>query len=103
MRINRSRALFIASLCLASFLFGIAAASFGFFPYRVLVHASSALVALVRGWKQDPADYLVETEGLSGPTVRRRSEAAGTELILVAGGEGYLRDFNRPEGCLAWI
>jgi hypothetical protein len=109
MRLSRTKAYFIASLCLASFGYGVASAHYRVFPFAIFQNASRAWRALA-GAKQpsdlayDPSDQDVDdVRGLTEPTVRCHSAAAGDELILVSGGENYLPDHSPEHGCLAWI
>jgi len=107
MRIGLIKTFFLGALWLAAFGYGAATVHCRIFPFPVLSNAGKAWRALLELVEQneerkDDADAR-DVQGLAGPIVRRHSEAAGHELILVAGGPGYLDDENPPEGCLAWI
>jgi hypothetical protein len=73
------------------------------FPWSVIRDATAALQA-TREISADPADdnRITVDPQLTGPTVRQHG-GAGDELILVSGGEGYLKSHAPEHGCLAWI
>ena len=102
MRINPSKAWFIGALCVASFGYGAGTVHCRVFPFGVLQNANRAWQALTA--IDDDCDRDVkEVQGLKEPCVRRYSAAAGDEMILVAGGNDFLREHSPDHGCLAWI
>ncbi|HEY3964765.1 MAG TPA: arylsulfotransferase family protein [Planctomycetaceae bacterium] len=103
MRSNRTKAYFVISLCLASFGYGVVTVRSHIFPFALLQNANRAWGALTADADDTSDRDVVDVQGLTEPTVRRHSEAAGDELILVAGGESYLQEHSRGHGCLAWI
>jgi|SRR5579863_3486155 len=103
MRNGRARICFIASLCLASFAYGMATVYWQVFPFAVLENADRAWGAL-RAVAQDQSRRdVAEPPNPTQPAIRHFSTAAGGELILVAGGNDYLKQYSPDHGCLAWI
>jgi hypothetical protein len=102
MRFSRAKIYFLASLCLASFGYGVATAHLRVFPFTVIQHANRAWRALTFV-EDEPDDDIADVRGLTKPAVRIHSDAAGGELLLVAGGENYLPEYSPEHGCLAWI
>lgn len=104
MRSSRTKAFFVTSLCLASFGYGIATAYFQVFPFTILQNARRAWSAVSEDADVDTDHDVDDVRGLTEPVARRLSNGAGDELILVAGGEGYLQEHSvEGHGCLAWI
>jgi Arylsulfotransferase (ASST) len=102
-RIDAAKLLFRASLCLAFFGYGVVTVYFHLFPFSVLHNAHEALLALARTGGEDEFREPEEFKDLSPPAVRRYSAACGDELILVSGGQDYLKQQSSGYGCLAWI
>ncbi len=106
MRSGQAKVAFIASLCLASFAYGMATVYWQVFPFTVLQNADRAWGAIdgpsppinnpaVRCRRSGP--------NLTEPAIHSYSNAAGDELVLVAGGKDYLKQHSPEHGCLAWI
>ena len=106
-----ARIVFIGALCLLAFLWGGLSTTFKFFPYRLFVKTKLAYDALTQIASDEFLDRKptkfeeLESEGLTGPTVRRAERRAGTadELILVNGGYYQMMSECPRFGCLAWI
>jgi len=103
MRLDAPKFLFRALVCLGFFVYGVATAYFRVFPFSVLHNAHEAVLAIAR--TNDDAEFREppELKDIAEPTAHRLSPAAGTELLLVSGGENYLKDQSAVHGCLAWI
>jgi hypothetical protein len=105
MRMEVSKPLFMASLCLAFFGYGVGTVHFRVFPFTILQNAQRAWTALreVHG-EDDNAQFGVkDPNGLSAPSVQRFSAAAGDELLLIAGGDTFVMEHDPARLCLAWI
>jgi hypothetical protein len=102
-RLDATKWLFRAALCLACFGYGVATAYFRVFPFSLLHRAHEAWLALSRTDSDDEFREPEELKGVAAPTVRLHSPSCGDELILVSGGEDYLREQSSGHGCLAWI
>jgi hypothetical protein len=100
---DASKLLFRAAVCLAFFAYGVGTAYFRVFPFSVLHNAHEAWLALAR--TNDDAEFREppELKDVAAPAVHRYSSTAGSELILVSGGEDYLKEQSSGHGCLAWI
>ena len=103
MRLDAPKFLFRASVCLCFFAYGVVTAYFRVFPFSVLHNAHEAVLAIAR--TNDDAEFRepADLKDIAEPTVHRYSPACGTELLLVSGGENYLKDQSAGHGCLAWI
>jgi len=103
MRLDAPKFLFRASVCLCFFAYGVVTAYFRVFPFSVLHNAHEAVLAIAR--TNDDAEFRepADLKDIAEPTVNHYSPACGTELLLVSGGENYLKDQSAGHGCLAWI
>lgn len=102
MRSRITPLLFAASVCLASFGYGLATVHFRIFPFQLLQNANQAWRSLTV--EDDDSDRdLAEVRDLPAPIARQVSAAAGQELILVSGGRDYLKSDGNAHGSLAWI
>jgi Arylsulfotransferase (ASST) len=103
MRLDAPKFLFRASVCLAFFAYGVVTAYFRVFPFSVLHNAHEAVLAIAR--TNDDAEFREppELKDIAEPTAHAYSPASGTELLLISGGENYLKDQSAGHGCLAWI
>jgi hypothetical protein len=100
---DATKLLFRASLCLGFFAYGVGTAYFRVFPFSVLHNAHEAWLALARTNDDDAFREPDELKDVAAPTVRCFSPSSGDELILVSGGEDYLKEQSSGHGCLAWI
>ncbi len=103
MRVDVTKWMFRASVCAACFAYGTATAYFRIFPFSVLHNAHEAVLAIAR--TNDDAEFRepAELKDVPEPTAHAYSPACGSELLLVSGGENYLKDQSAGHGCLAWI
>ncbi len=103
MRLDAPKFLFRAAVCLAFFAYGVATAYFRVFPFSVLHNAHEAVLAIAR--TNDDAEFHEppDLKDVAEPTTHRYSPDSGAELLLVSGGENYLKDQSAGHGCLAWI
>jgi Arylsulfotransferase (ASST) len=102
-RMDASKLLFRASLCLLFFGYGVGTVYFHVFPFSILHNAHEALLAIKRTNYDDEFREPAEFKEFAEPTVRSYSPSHGNELILVSGGENYLKENSSGHGCLAWI
>ncbi len=103
MRMDATKWLFKASVCLAFFGYGVGTVYLQIFPFSVLHNAHEALLALARTSGDDEFREPDELKDVAAPAVRRSSPLRGDELILVSGGQDYLKEHSSGHGCLAWI
>src|SRR5579872_5263748 len=103
MRADRAKVYFILSLCLASFGYGMATVYWQVFPFVVFQNAGHAWGALTAVAADQSKREVANIPELTEPAIHRHSDAAGDELILVAGGEDYLKQHSPEHGCLDWI
>jgi hypothetical protein len=103
MRLDPTKFLFRASLCLAFFAYGAGSVYLRIFPFGLLHNAHEALLAIGRAGGDDEFREPPEFKDLPAPAARAFSPACGSELILVSGGEDYLKEDSSGYGCLAWI
>lgn len=100
-----STLLFLFSVSLLSFLYGVVAGHYELFPYRQLREAKSAAEALfevIRN-KSDVHDNDPADASQSEPVARSYADNHDGAMILVTGGPGYLESHNPNGGCLAWL
>jgi hypothetical protein len=97
--------LFVFSLCLVTYFYGIGTIYFHVPPYRTLVEAKLAFEA----WREvfedeNPHVAFVDKEGKPKPYIARsQSSEADDGYILMAGGPGALTSVCPEFGCIAWI
>jgi hypothetical protein len=103
MRMDATKVLFRASVCLVCFGYGLGTAYFRVFPFYVLHHAHEAWLALARTSDGDEFREPEELKDVAAPTAHSFSSSSGNELILVSGGEDYLKEQSSGHGCLAWL
>jgi hypothetical protein len=103
MRMDVSKPLFVASLCLAFFGYGVGTVHFRFFPFTILQNAHRAWNALSEVHDDNEQFGVKDPNGLMAPSVQRYSAAAGEELLLIAGGDTFVMEHDPAHFCLAWI
>ena len=102
-RVLLPKLLLLFSLCCICFSYGLVAGRYRVFPYRVIRDARTALFALVEaGQAAENAGLTSYKQEVFVPTVSKYAPTVGRELLLVSGGEGYLKD-HHDAGCLAWL
>jgi hypothetical protein len=102
--------LFILGIGFLSYLYGVASARFGLFPYEFMHDAWIGGTALRQVWansfdKQPPGALSFEAEpGIVPNSVRHEGGALpDRDLILITGGPYELMSVCPEFGCLAWI
>jgi Arylsulfotransferase (ASST) len=98
------KALFVFSLCLLTYFYGIGTVFFKVPPYRTLVEAKLAFEAW-RDVLEDDNPHLsfVDNQGKPKPYIARRGSSEADSYILMAGGPGALMSICPKFGCMAWI
>jgi hypothetical protein len=96
--------LFVLSLCVLTYLFGLGTVVFRIPPYQTLLEAKMAFEA----WRDvlvDETPYLafVDDQGKPKPYVARKAGSETDGYILMAGGPGALLSVCPEFGCTAWI
>src|SRR5688572_27325105 len=89
-----------------AFGYGMVSVHFQIFPYPVIRDAFRAIKALrkLRDEKVElPTVEFWEQTGTKGPAYSTLSESAGTEPLLVLGGDSAYRDAQSGKAYLAWI
>lgn len=99
------KALFILSLCLAAFLYGVCTMQFQIFPYAAVQQTRAALEAWVEVLRDDDISILryVDQDGTPQPRITSYGPAADDSYLLVAGGPYALMSECPRFGCLAWV
>ena len=106
-----SRYLFILSLCLACFGYGVAVVRFRVFPYRWINEAELAARAFndVYSGEADAYTRYVNRyvrrneQPIAPPGVRSFDGSSFEEFVFVLGGPDQMRSETAPEGCLGCI
>lgn len=103
--IDPARIMFVASLCMIAFVYGVATMNYRIFPYHVIMDARAAYKAL----RNEEDDTLfagviaLDAKAAARPVVATLDPAAGTEHLLVTGGPFQFMQRCPKYGCMAWI
>ncbi len=108
---NLALMLFVVSISVLSFLYGVASTHWQLWPHGVLVDAKTAFEAFkVKAgeelWDQDPIDFeYFDPDGSAEPVVSyvEKGRDYGDDLILINGGILQYSRLCPDFGCLAWI
>ncbi|MBK6721056.1 MAG: hypothetical protein IPG62_14545 [Sphingomonadales bacterium] len=103
--IDLARIMFVASLCMMAFVYGVATMQYRLFPYGVIMDARSAYKALRS--EEDDALFagviVLDPKAAAKPVVATLDPEAGTEYLLVTGGPFQFMQRCPKYGCMAWI
>jgi hypothetical protein len=97
--------LFVLSLCLLSFFYGVAAVFFQIFPYQILNEAKLGFDAWWEIITQEQRFSFVDDRGQPKPQVVRLHDSANVDdSYILMTGDPYALISECPEfGCMAWI
>lgn len=97
--------MFVVSLCMIAFAYGVATMQYRIFPYQAIMDARSAYQALMD--EEDDALFAgviaLDPKAAAKPIVATLDPAAGTEYLLVTGGPFQFMQRCPKFGCMAWI
>ncbi len=97
--------LFIASLCLMAFAYGVASMMYQLFPYGIIMNAKAAYHAL-RDIEEDDlfaSVIALDPKAPASPTISTLDTSVGSERLLVTGGPYQLLERCPKFGCMAWV
>ncbi len=103
--IDPARIMFVASLCMIAFAYGVATMQYRIFPYQLIMDARAAYQALRD--EEDDALFAgviaLDPKATARPAIATLDPAAGTEHLLVTGGPFQFMQRCPKYGCMAWI
>lgn len=103
--LDAARLMFIFSLCLAAFIYGMATMMYELFPYEIVMNARAAYHALKDVEEDDlfAAVIALDPKAAPAPVVATLDSQAGSEHILVTGGPFEFMQRCPRYGCMAWV
>ena len=100
-----ARIMFVASLCLMAFTYGVATMMYQLFPYGIIMNARAAYHALKDVEEDDlfASVIVLDPKAPAMPVVATLDPEAGPEHLLVTGGPYEFMQRCPKFGCMAWV
>jgi hypothetical protein len=99
-----AKLLFMLSLCVLMFFYGIFTIQFRIFPYQILQNAKVALAAWGEELWPEPMYEFVDENGAAAPKVVQNSQGQSDGDYILMNGVPYALQSECPTyGCMAWI
>ena len=100
-----ARIIFVASLCLMAFTYGVATMMYQLFPYGIIMNAKAAYHALKDIEEDDlfAGVMALDPKAPARPVIATLDPDVGTEHLLVTGGPYEFMQRCPKFGCMAWV